>query len=307
MRWCPTSADYRSPWRDHKTLRNSLHLQSSFLDYVYVLKPRETILLTFIGACTAIVATNGNVQYETLALLIITILLGSAAANGLTNYLDRNIDAGMERTRHRVIPSGRISPPHKALPLILSLLIASLALAWILNPLCFVVGLIGITSSIIWRKTISCTFLGIIAGCSPVLIGWLAVRPIFNIEILLICCTIALWIPIHVWSVMVANRKDYMSAGLTYFPLNLKDRTIVKMLLGLSVSLYAAVMLLYWFGNFGLLYLIIGNIISIIMIYANARLLFSATSSVAWRVYKISAFPYLGIMFLTICLDVLLL
>jgi hypothetical protein len=40
------------------------------------------------------------------------------------------------------------------------------------------------------------------------------------------------------------------------------------------------------------------------MIYANARLLFSMTSTAAWRVYKLSAFPYLGIIFLTMALDI---
>jgi hypothetical protein len=40
------------------------------------------------------------------------------------------------------------------------------------------------------------------------------------------------------------------------------------------------------------------------MIYANARLLFSMTSVAAWRVYKLSAFPYLGIIFLTMGMDI---
>ncbi len=132
-------------------------------------------------------------------------------------------------------------------------------------------------------------------------------KPVFDIEILLICCLVAIWIPIHVWSVMVASREDYTNAGLSYFPLSLPDRTVVRMLFGLSLLLYLVAMLIYRFGSFGLLYLVVANILGILMIYTNARLLFSTTSSAAWRVYKLSAFPYLGIIFVTMSLDVLLL
>lgn len=279
----------------------------TFLDYINVLKPRETALLTFIGACAAIIAAGGLVQASVFALLVVAVLLGSAGCNGLTNYLDREFDAKMNRTQSRALAAGRIEPPQKALPLILVLIVTALALAWILHPLCFVVGFLGVVSSAIWRKTISCTFLGIIAGCSPVLIGWLSVKQVFDVEIALICCLVAIWIPIHVWSVMVASREDYMRAGLSYFPLSLQDKTVVKMLFGLSIVLYLVAMLMYQFGSFNLLYLIVANILSILMIYANARLLFSTTSASAWRVYKLSSFPYLGLIFLTMCLDVLLL
>ena len=287
-------------------MRVELGTRNTFFDYINVLKPRETILLTFIGTCAGIIAAGGFVQPPIFVLLALALLLGSAGSNGLTNYLDREVDAKMERTKDRALASGRLTPPQKALPLISGLIIIALALAWVLHPLCFVVGLIGVISSAIWRKTISCTFLGMVAGCSPVLIGWFAVKPVFNIEILLICCLVAIWIPIHVWSVMVASREDYMSAGLSYFPLSLPDKTIVSMLFALSVLLYLAAMLIYRFGSFGLLYLVVANILSILMIYANARLLFTTKSSAAWRVYKLSAFPYLGIIFFTMSLDVFL-
>jgi len=239
--------------------------------------------------------------------MLVSVLLGSAGSNGLTNYLDRRIDAMMKRTRGRALPSGRIHPQQKVLPLILGLIIIALILAWMLHPLCFVAGFIGVISSAIWRKTISCTFLGIIAGCSPVLIGWLAIKPVFSLELLLMCCLVAIWTPIHVWSVMLANKEDYIGAGLSYFPLGFRDKTVVKMLFGLSILLYLTALLMYRFGNFDLFYLVVANILSILMIYANARMLFSTTPLAAWKVYKLSAFPYLGIIFIAMCLDILLL
>ncbi len=282
----------------------ALSKRATFLDYISVLKPVETSLLTFIGIVSAIIAAGGYPPAKVFFLILIAILLGSAGSNGLTNYLDREVDARMTRTSHRALPSRRIDPPQKALPLIIGLIVAGLALAWVLNPLCFAVGAIGVIASSVWRKTISCTFLGIVAGCSPVLIGWLAISPAFDTRILLLCALVAIWTPIHVWTLMIANREDYLGAGLHYFPLSWQVKDVVKILFGLSILLYTVSMLIYMAAGFHLLYLIVANILGALMIYANARLLFSMTSTAAWRVYKLSAFPYLGIIFLTMGLDI---
>jgi protoheme IX farnesyltransferase len=281
----------------------ALSKRATVLDYIDVLKPVETSLLTFLGIASTIIASSGYPTAKVFFLVLIAVLLGSAGSNGLTNYIDRDVDARMARTSHRALPSKRIYPPQKALPLIFGLIFVGLALAWLLNPLCFVVGLIGVVASSVWRKTISCTFLGIVAGCSPVLIGWLAISPAFDVRILLLCALVAVWTPVHVWTLMIANREDYLSAGLNYFPLSWQVKDVVKMLFGLSLILYMVSMILYAVGGFHLLYLIVANILGALMIYANTRLLFSMTSMAAWRVYKLSAFPYLGIIFLAMCLD----
>jgi protoheme IX farnesyltransferase len=282
----------------------ALSKRATFLDYISVLKPIETSLLTFIGIASTVIAAGGYPPVKAFFLVLVAVLLGSAGSNGLTNYLDREVDARMTRTQDRALPSRRIDPPQKALPLIIGLIIAGLALAWVLSPLCFIVGAIGVIASSVWRKTISCTFLGIIAGCSPVLIGWLAINPMFDIRILLLCVLVAIWTPIHVWTLMIANREDYLHAGLHYFPLSWRVKDVVRILFGLSIMLYAVSMLIYVAVGFHLLYLILANILGALMIYANARLLFYMTSTAAWRVYKLSAFPYLGIIFLTMCLDI---
>jgi protoheme IX farnesyltransferase len=282
----------------------ALSKRATFLDYISVLKPAETSLLAFIGIMAAIIAAGGYPQASVLFLILLTLILGSAGSNGLTNYLDRQVDARMIRTCQRALPSKRIDPASKALPLIISLIAAGLALAWLLNPLCFAMGLIGVIASSIWRKTISCTFLGIVAGCSSVLIGWLAVSPAFDIRIILLCILVAIWTPVHVWTLMIASRDDYLNAGLHYFPLSRPVKDVVKILFGLSILLYLVSMLIYHFGGFHLLYLVVANMLGAMMIYANSRLLLSGTSTNAWRVYKLSAFPYLGIIFLIMGLDI---
>ncbi len=274
-------------------------------NYIEVLKPRQSGLLAFIGVCAAIIAGNGHPPLNLLLLALIAILLASAGANGLTNYLDRDVDARMQRTKNRVLPSRRIEPAKKVLPLTIGLVIIGLALAWMLHPFSFLAGLIGTTAAVVWRKRWTCVFpQGMVAASAPVLMGWLAIDPTFSWEILLLGILIGVWLPLHVWSIMIANRGDYLSAGLGYFPMSWEAKDAVKVLLAFCLVLYAASLSLYFIGGFAWLYLIVANLLGIMMVYAVSRLVVSSASQDAWKLYKLSAFPYLGLMFVTMCLDI---
>ena len=273
------------------------------LNYIEVLKPKESSLLTFIGVSAAIIAAGGYPALYPFLGVMVAVLLGSAGANGLTNYLDREVDARMRRTNHRALPSKRIAPPQRVLPLVIALVVIALTLAWFLHPLCFLFGIIGVISASLWRKRVVCVFQGAIAGCAPVLIGYLAFNPQMNWTILILCLLILIWVPLHVWSIMVAYRDDYLQAGIGYFPVSWEAKDAIKVLLALSILLYAISLALWHVANLGWLFFIVANILGFIMVYASCRLLLSGSSRDAWRVYKLSAYPYLGLIFLAMCLS----
>ena len=286
-------------------VKNTIY--KTIVNYIEVLKPRANILLTFIGVCTSAVASEG---YLSLYLLLIafTIFLASAGANGLTNFFDCGVDAMMTRTQQRVLPSRRIYPPQKVLPLTIALVITGLILAWFLHPFCFLADLLGTTAAIVWRKRSTCVFpQGMIASCALVLMGWFAVKPWFSGEIVLLCLLIALWLPLHVWSVMIAHREEYIEAGLSIFPVNREIRTAVKVLLVFSPLLYLVSIGLYFMAHFSWLYLAVANLTGITILYASVRLVISSDSWDAWRLYRLTAFPYLGVLFLTMFIDAWLL
>lgn len=248
--------------------------------------------------------------FSRLALIGATVLAASTGANGLTNYLDRDIDARMERTRHRALPSGRISPPEKVLPITVGLVIIGLVLAWYLQPffrLAFVADVLGTTAAVVWRKRATCVFpQGIVAGCSPVLIAWFAITPAFSWGLVGLCALIAVWIPLHVWSVMIANRDDYIRAGLNFFPMSRAVRDGVRILFVLSLVLSFLAIAVFFTGSFALLYLISASVLTAAMVYGAFRLLVSdavAKATGAWRLYKLSSYPYLGLLFLAMGLD----
>ena len=264
--------------------------------------------MAFTGVSAAIIAGGGHPPLDRLLLVLITVLVASAGANGLTNYLDRDIDARMQRTRHRALPSKSIEPATRVLALATGLVIAGLALAWQLHPLSFLAGIIGTVAAVVWRKRATCIFpQGMIASCAPALMGWFAITPTFSWQILLLCALIVAWLPLHVWSIMIVNREDYIGAGLTYFPMSRETNEAVKVLPVLSLVLAVAAVTLYFVGGFSLLYLIVASLLSIIMVYASVRLVISGASGDAWKLYKLSTFPYLGLILLAMSLDTWLL
>ena len=275
----------------------------TLFSYIDVLKPRETALLTYIGLCAAIIAAEGYPHTWPFVGVFAAVLLGSGGCNGLTNYLDRNVDVLMLRTCGRSLPSQRIYPPEKMLPLAASLVIAALVLAYILHPLCFAFGLAGTVASVVYRKRAMCVFQGTIAGCAPVLIGYLAITPDINWTILFLCMLIAAWIPLHVWSVMIARRSEYANAGIAYFPLTISETSAIKLLSLLSIILYSSSIALWHVADFGWFFFAIANITGAIMVLASFRLVRNKDAAGSWRLYKISSFPYLGVIFLAMCLN----
>ena len=289
------------------TFPRSVSIIRQVKNYIEVVKPLPSILLTFIGVCVAFVAGEGQFSPQ-LLLMAVTILVAAAGANGLTSYLDRDIDARMQRTRNRPLPARRVYPPAKVLPLIIGLIVVGLILSWQIHLFVFLSDLGGTLVAATWRKKVTCVYpQGLIASCAPILMGWFTVKPAVSWELLLLCILIAAWLPLHVWSVIIAHREDYLQAGLNFFPINFAVKDSVKVLLVFSLVLYAASIALYFVGGFTWLYLLLANLLGILMVYGSARLVFSRAARDAWRLYKLSSFPYLGLLFMVMCLDIWLL
>ena len=281
-----------------------ISLVEVLLSYVEVLKPRESSLIPFIGALAAVLAGGGFPPFDRWILATTAILLGSGGTNGLTNYLDRHFDALMVRTRHRALPSKRIYPPEKVLPLTIGMVVVGLILAWWLHPWAALGGLLGVVAAMIARGTTSSHFLGGVSSVSPVLVGWLAIDSHFSPTLLLLCVLVFIWVPLHVWSVILAWREDHLNAGLRVFPATWEPMDAVRVLFALSIVLYGVSLALYFWGGFGAIYLVVANILGAVIICASYRLCRSEVIWDAWLVYKLSAYPYLGLTFFALALDV---
>lgn len=287
-----------------RSLTHSPPLLRALASYLEVLKPRETGLITFIGVATAVVATGGGPPLDRLLLAAAAIAIGAGGVNGLTNYLDREVDGRMERTRGRALPSGRIRPAGRVLPYVGGLIALGVFLAWLLNPWAAVAGLGGTAASVVGRKTAFTHLLGGLAGAAPVAVGWLAMAPNPSPTLLFLILLVLAWVPLHVWSLMLSYREDYLGAGVRLFPVSWRVADAVKVLWGLCFLLYAVSWAGYLMAPLGWLYLAMANLLGLGLLYSGYRLWRGRGRGEAWGLYRLLTYPYLGIMFVVIMLDI---
>ena len=243
-------------------------------NYYELTKPKIWYLLVFTAFASALTASllfNVHVPPLTWILIIGGVAAGSAAADTLTGYNDRDIDAIMERTKARPIPSGRISPKN-ALMFGLILAVISLVFAWLINIWAFALMIFGLFDNIIvyskWLKRRSQTniILGGFSGGAPALIGYVAVTT-QNIEIgLVMAGLVFLWIPTHIWSLALHVKKDYTKAGVPMLPVISGEKRSVRIIAGTTLMMVVFSILPFFFGQFGLIYLITASIFGVAMV-----------------------------------------
>jgi protoheme IX farnesyltransferase len=285
---------------------------NSFKNYFELTKPKIWYLLVFTSFGSAVTASllfHISVQPVTWLLLLGGVAAGSAAADTLTGYNDRDIDAIMDRTKGRPIPSGRVSPRH-ALIFGLILAIISLLLAWFINTLAFALMALGLFDNIIvyskWlkRKSQLNIILGGFSGGAPALIGYVSVTT-QNIELgLVMAALVFLWIPTHIWSLSLHVKKDYRKAGIPMLPVVSTEVRSVRIIAGTTLMMVLFSILPFFFRQFGLIYVITAGVFGAAMVFLSIWLLLKPSERAAWTVFKFSS-PYLTALFIAFMVDAL--
>jgi len=278
-------------------------------NYYELTKPKIWYLLVFTafaGALTASFLSHIMVHPITWVLIIAAVAAGSAAADTLTGYNDRDIDAIMDRTKERPIPSGRISP-HNALAFGLILAAISMVLAWFINIWAFALMGFGLFDNIVvyskWLKRTSRTniILGGFSGAAPALIGYVAVTT-ENIEIgLIMAGLVFLWIPTHIWSLALHVREDYRKAGVPMLPVVSGEKKSVRIIAGTTLMM-VLFSLLPFFNHFGMIYLVTASVSGVIMLVLSIWLLFKPSERISWLIFKVTS-PYLTTLFIAFIVD----
>lgn len=292
------------------TLLPQRSASNTLKNYYELTKPKIWYLLVFTAFASALTASFLShivVQPITWLLIIGAIAAGSAAADTLTGYNDRDIDGIMERTKQRPIPSGRISP-HNALVFGLILAAISLVLAWLINIWAFALMGFGLFDNIIvyskWLKRSSRTniILGGFSGGIPAMIGYVAITT-QNIEMGLIMASLVfLWIPPHIWSLALHARKDYRKAGVPMLPVVSNENKSVRIIAVSTLIMVLFSILPFSFTHFGQIYLITASISGAIILALSIWLMLKPNERVSWIVFKFSS-PYLATLFIAIIVD----
>jgi protoheme IX farnesyltransferase len=272
-------------------------------DLFELTKPRITLMVlvsTLVGFYMASDTLDGLLLFHT----ILGTCLVAAGASASNQYLERDLDARMLRTRSRPIPDGRLSPSDA---LAFSIVISAagiLYLAAFVNLLTALLGAITLGAYVfvytpLKTRTTWCTLIGAFPGATPPLMGWAAARGDLDIIGVSLFAIVFLWQMPHFFAIAWMFTEDYARAGFVIHSRGVQmGRQIILYCCALiPVSLLPAV-----FGITGRWYLLAAVLLGFIYLgYGFAVALFRSNTH-AHRLLKISVL-YLPALFVLMMID----
>jgi protoheme IX farnesyltransferase len=279
--------------------------------YVALTKPRiiELLLVTTVPAM--VVAAHG---IPPLTLIVATLVgggLAAGSANAINQYLDRDIDELMARTRRRPLVTHEVEPDRALLFGCLLGVIAFAELAVLVNLLAAFLALLAIGFYVVvytlWlkRSTPQNIVIGGAAGALPPVIGWVAVTGDIGLPALLLFTLVFYWTPPHFWALAMRIKKDYAAAGVPMLPVVRGDRETGRQIALYSLILVAITLAFFSVARMGFVYLAVAVVLGAVFVYQALAMWRDGTPERAMRLYKYST-TYLAILFAAMVVDQLI-
>ena len=281
----------------------------SALAYLELTKPLSVALLVFTGVGGLFVGSGGRPDGRSLVLLLLAGTAGASAANVITCYIDRDMDAIMVRTRRRPLPTGRVAPPSRALLFGLVLMALSLLLAALQGPLCLALMALGLFDNIVVysllakRRNRLSVLWGGLSGGVPVAYGWAAATGTLGLTPLLMASLVVLWIPNHIWNLALYHAEDYRKVGVPMLPVVSELSKAVRCIASTVALMFAASLAIHFAGGFGAVYLAAAVVLGLALLAGNTYLALRPSRPLAWVLFKLSS-PYLLLLFVAMMADV---
>jgi protoheme IX farnesyltransferase len=244
-------------------------------DFVTLAKPRVVLMVAFTTFVGYYLGASADLDY----LRLVHVLIGTALAAGgtlaLNQFLERDVDARMLRTRARPLPDGRLQPVEAAT---FGGLVTVGGLAYLLVTAGPAAAAITAATSTLYlgvytplkRVSPLCTVLGAIPGALPPVAGWVAARGELGVGAGVLFAILFLWQLPHTLAIARLYREDYARAGIRVLPVvdpdgGSTERQIVTGCLalhavGLLPTLVGLTGGVYFFGALllGALFLVVG-------------------------------------------------
>ena len=285
------------------------HPRSKFASYLALTKPR-IIELLLITTVPAMVLAAG--EWPGAWIVIATLIGGSLSAGGanaLNNYVDRDIDEVMRRTKGRPLARHEV---HPANALIFGICLGVAGFAWLWATTNLLAGSISTAALLFYvfvytialkRSTTQNIVIGGAAGAAPVLVGWAAVTGGVALPAWVLFFVVFYWTPPHFWALAIRYRDDYARAGVPMLPVVVGvEATTRKMLLYTSLMV-GITLLLVPVAGMGWIYLVAAIGLGSWFLWDSWRVYLHPDQ--AMRLFTTST-VYLAALFASVMLDVLI-
>ena len=282
--------------------------RSLWRDLVMLTKPRIISLLlvtTLIPMFLAGESAPGG-------MLILWVMLGgflaAGGANTINQYIDRDIDHVMLRTKLRPLPGGRMTPL-QVLGFGVALSAASfLLLAFTVNLLTAALALGGILfyvfiyTGFLKRRSMQNIVIGGAAGAFPPLVGWAAVAGELSLLPILLFLIVFYWTPPHFWALALRRQKEYGVASVPMLPVVAGERETHRQIVLYSVILFVVALAPALLGLLGPIYLVAALALNGLFLQQAIAIWYMPSANIIWRLYKYSLL-YLALLFLAMGVD----
>ena len=279
-----------------------------FADFLELTKPRIVLMVLVTAFVGFYVGSEKIPDY----LRLLQMLLGTALAAGgtlaLNQFLERDTDAMMERTRHRPLPDGRVQP-REAAWFGAAITIAGLVyLALAVNVVSAWVTAIVTLSYLLFytplkRRSSLCMLVGAVPGALPPVIGWVAARGELQVDAWVLFAIMFLWQVPHTLAIARLYREDFAKAGIQFLPVIEPDGSSThRQIISHCTALLAVSLLPTLLGIAGAVYFAVAFVLGVGFLASGIRLAMESTIHGARRLLFASLI-YLPVLLLVMALD----
>jgi heme o synthase len=273
-------------------------------DYLELSKSRIVFMVVITTAAGFLFAAKSVDPLLFLHALIGTALV-AAGTNALNQYVEREHDAKMNRTRTRPLPAGRITPRAALVFSSAISIIGTVYLGVAVNWLTALLGAFTLTSYIfvytpLKRMSTVCTIIGAIPGAVPPLMGWTAATNELALGGWIAFGILFLWQLPHFMAISWIYREDYARGGFVMLStLDENGAAVARQAIYYSLALLAVSVLPTYFGLSGMIYLTGAVLCGAAMLAASIRFYFDRQRN-ARSLFMISNLYLLTVMLLLV-------
>jgi protoheme IX farnesyltransferase len=228
---------------------NTILLKAIYFDFKAITKAGLAVSVVFSSIAGFLLGVTDLASLSVVVLL--KLIIGGycmvGASNAFNQVIEKDLDALMDRTKNRPIPSGRMES-NMALIIAFALTILGIVLLYTINPKSAMFGAISIflyTSVYTPLKTVTSlsVFVGAFPGAIPFMLGWVAATNNFGIEAGTLFLIQFFWQFPHFWAIGWFLYEDYEKAGFFMLPTGKKDKGTAMQVILYTIWLIVASLL----------------------------------------------------------------
>ncbi|MBJ7536308.1 heme o synthase [Marinomonas transparens] len=197
-----------------------------FKRYLQVTKPGIIMGNLISVAGGFFLASRGEIDWILMLATVIGLSLVVASGCAINNYIDRDIDAKMQRTRNRVTVNGEMSGKaaffHGVVLGIIGFALLAVFTNWVavFFAVFGYVVYVGLYTLHFKRKSVYGTFVGSLSGAVPPVVGYCAAAGQFDAGAAILLTMFCIWQMPHSYAIAIFRYKDYEAAGIPVLPVS---------------------------------------------------------------------------------------